>query len=112
MYHGLLLLALVGALLGLWQWSVRGREQVLAISREVCRDLHMQRLDDSVALLGMRVVRRPRWALERRYEFEFSADGADRCKGQVFLSGLSLQRVRLEMPSGPLIIELNARRGS
>ncbi|MBM4226298.1 MAG: DUF3301 domain-containing protein [Gammaproteobacteria bacterium] len=112
MFNGLLLLVLVGALLGLWQWSVKGREQVLAISREVCRDLHMQRLDDSVALNGMRLVRSPHWALERRYEFEFSADGADRCKGQVFQSGLSLQRVRLEMPSGPLIIEVGGRRRS
>lgn len=110
MYHGLLLLVLVGGLIGLWQWSVRGREQVLAVSREVCRDLQMQRLDDSVALQGLRLVREPHWAVERRYEFEFSADGADRYRGQVFLSGLVLQRVRLEMPSGPLIIEVGAPR--
>jgi hypothetical protein len=108
-HEALLLLGVLGALLGAWYWSVTGRERVLAISQEICRDLQMQRLDDSVALRGVRVVRVPRLALERHYEFEFSTDGLDRRRGQVVLLGENLERARLELPDGPLLIDVTTR---
>lgn len=112
MQDALLLLLILGALLGGWHWSVSGRERVLAISSEICRDMQLQRLDDSVALRGMRLVRAPNFALERRYEFEFSTDGLDRRRGQIVLNGFALQHARLEMPDGPLLIETGKRADS
>jgi len=109
MQDALILLVLLGAALGAWYWSVAGRERVLAISTEICRDLQMQRLDDSVALTGIRLVRAPAFGIERRYEFEFSTSGLDRRRGQIVLLGSILQRARLELPEGPLLIDVGAR---
>lgn len=106
MREGLFLLLALGVFAALWQWSARGRERVLAVSARVCEEMNMQRLDDSVALCGLRLVRQPGWAVERRYEFEFSPDGVERRRGQVFLSGMVLDRVHLDLPSGPLIVDI------
>lgn len=106
MREGLFLLLGSGLFALFWQWSARGRERVLAISAKVCEELQMQRLDDSVSLRGMRVVWQPSPRLERRYEFEFSPDGAERRRGQVFLSGVVLDRVHLDLPSGPLMFDI------
>jgi len=99
---------LVGALAvsGLWYWSTSTREKVIAIADEICRELRVQRLNGSVALKKVRVVRP--LTLERCYEFEFSLDGADRRLGQVVLLGSALLRARLEFPDGPLNIEVDA----
>jgi Protein of unknown function (DUF3301) len=103
------LLIALGVALGTWYWSVAGRELVLAISREVCRDLKLQRLDDSVALRGLRIVRDSRLTVERRYEFEFSTDGADRRCGVVALRGSRLTWVKLDLPSGPLYVDISGQ---
>ncbi len=99
------LIALLLGAAGIWHWSVLGRERVLVISTELCRDLGLQRLDDSVALRGMRL----RWvdgpAIERRYEFEFSTDGADRRRGEITLRGLALIWARLAHPNGAIFID-------
>ncbi len=112
MADALILLLILGLVLALWHWSVLGRERVLAISGEICRDLNMQRLDDSVALHALRLVRAPQFALERRYAFEFSTDGSDRRRGEVVLLGFALQLARLELPDGPLLIEIGGRGAS
>lgn len=106
MSEALALLGALGLALGAWSWSVNGRERVLAISHEVCQDLKLQRLDDSVALRGLRIVYAAGLVLERRYEFEFSTDGADRRRGAVALRGSVLTWVELEMPGGPLYISV------
>jgi hypothetical protein len=104
--QALILLAALGLVLGTWFWSVAGRERVLAISREICGDLKLQRLDDSVALRGLRIVRDNPLAVERRYEFEFSTDGADRRLGVVALRGSALTWVKVDLPSGPLYVDV------
>ncbi|MSR13381.1 MAG: DUF3301 domain-containing protein [Gammaproteobacteria bacterium] len=106
MGQALLMLAALGLALGAWSWSVVGRERVLAVSREVCSDLKLQRLDDSVALRGIRLVRANGLTFERRYEFEFSTDGADRRRGMVALRGQFFTWIELEMPNGPLYIDI------
>jgi len=108
MQDALLLLAIAGAAAGVWYWSVAGRERVLAISAEICRDLDVQRLDDSVALRGVKWRRGALGAIERRYEFEFSTNGLDRRRGEIVLHGLVLQRASLELPDGPLLIDVAA----
>ena len=40
-----------GALcIGLWWWVMQAHDRVDLISREVCKDLNVQRLDEAVAL--------------------------------------------------------------
>ncbi len=99
------LLPPIVGLLGAWSWSVSTRERVLAISAEACRTFNLQRLDDSVSLQWLRWVWRPTFALEVCYVFEFSTDGANRCRGQVVLRGKQLQHTRLELPDGPLLLD-------
>lgn len=109
MQQALLLLLVLGLAAGAWFWAVAGRERVLAITAEICRDLQMQRLDDSVALTGIRLVRAPEFLIERRYEFEFSSNGLDRRRGHVVLHGLALARAHVEMPDGPLLIDVGSQ---
>lgn len=105
MDEALVLLVVLGAALGLWTWSITGRDRVIAISAEICRELRMQRLDDSVTLRAIRLVREPRFALERRYEFEFSLNGLDRRRGSVVLHGAALVHASVDMPDGTLVID-------
>lgn len=109
MTKALLLLICAGGAIGLWSFSVRGRERVLAITAEICRELTLQRLDDSVVLRGVALVRDNPWSVLRRYEFDFSTDGADRRRGQIILMGLALHAARLDLPSGPLHLDLSGR---
>jgi len=103
----------LGGVLALWQWSVAGRERVLAISAKICDDLRLQRLDDSVALRRLRPVFDDGLTIERGYVFEFSTNGADRRRGEIILRGNVLQWARVEHPDGPVFIDargmVNAR---
>lgn len=88
----LLIIAVLAGLL-LMGWPVLQRQQaarVLALRylRQQCQNDGLQLLDDTVALAGMRLrFLRGRPILVRRYEFEFSADGADRYPGSLELEG-------------------------
>ena len=108
MRDALWLLGLVGASAWLWSWSVSGRERVLAVVREVCRDLGLQVLDDSVVLRGVR----PLWTadglrLGRTYRFEFTLDGSTRHAGDVGLAGTQLAWVRVGHPQGTIHIDIS-----
>jgi hypothetical protein len=105
MQDALILLCVLGGALALWQWSVTGRERVLAISAEICQDLQMQRLDDSVTLRRLRPVFEDGLKIERGYVFEFSTNGADRRRGEIMLRGNTLQWARVEHPDGPVFID-------
>jgi hypothetical protein len=107
---GWLLVALGGAG-ALWLWSSAARERVDALSREVCADLALQRLDEAVAWRGLRLTRDAYGlGLERLFSFEFSVTGADRCRAEVCLRGRAVLWVRLEHPDGPIVIDLRRAR--
>ncbi|MGE4244340.1 DUF3301 domain-containing protein [Ramlibacter sp.] len=111
MRDALWLLVTVGAFAGLWNWSTSGRERVLAVVREVCRDLDLQSLDDSVVLRGVRPV----WTagglrLGRTYRFEFTLDGRARQAGDVGLAGSQLAWVRVGHPQGDIHIDVDGMR--
>lgn len=107
MHEALALLAVVAAGFWLWHWSSSAREKVLAVSREVCSDLQLQGLDDSVALRRVSLRRDAgRLAVQRTYSFEFSLQGADRHRGEIALLGSDLLWVRLAHPDGPILIDL------
>lgn len=121
MRDALWLLIATGCCYGLWSWSVRGRERVLAVVREVCRDLGLQALDDSVVLRGFRLLRTPDGLrIGRTYRFEFTLDGHTRHAGDVGLAGLRLVWVRVGHPQGDIhidvgrhdnVVALDGRRG-
>lgn len=104
------LLVALGGVFALWTWSNAARERVDALSREVCRDLALQRLDEAVALRGLRLRRGLDGVrLERLFSFEFSVTGADRRRAEVCVHGGLPQWVRLDHPDGPILIDLNKR---
>ena len=108
MREALLLLLIVGVVGALWAWSTRARESVLAIVSEVCRDLELQRLDDSVALHRLRLQRTPAGLrMVRIYRFEFTIDGTTRYAGDVALTGDHLSWVRVGHPQGDIHIDLS-----
>jgi Protein of unknown function (DUF3301) len=107
MGEGTYILLLLGGIAWLWHTSRSAHEKVLEISRTVCRDLHVQRLDDSVALRRLRL----RWSrqgpsLRSVYGFEFSSDGNDRCGGEIALVGMDLDWVRIDHPQGRYFIDI------
>jgi len=111
MRDALLLLLALGAVGGLWSWSASGRERVLAVVKEVCGDLGLQRLDDSVVLSGLRLLRSARgFSIGRIYRFEFTLDGSARYQGDVGLAGDTLAWVRVGHPQGDIHIDVAARR--
>lgn len=103
------LLLLLGGIFGLWQEAMAAREKSLLACRSACRQAGVQLLDDTVVLMGWRIVRRPlsthsatawrwcdQWAIERRYGFEFTATGTSRQPGLIVLCGGEIVVVALE----------------
>lgn len=108
--NGLTLIGLVGAGIGLWLWATLARERVDRIGREVCDDLGLQRLDESVALRRIGLARvADGLAVRRVFSFEFSTNGADRRRADVCLLGQHPAWVHVDHPDGPIVIDLLKR---
>jgi hypothetical protein len=108
---GLWLLIGSGGAIAAWIWLTRARERVDLISREVCSDLRVQRLDESVALRRVSLRRAERGIqLRRVFSFEFSTDGVDRRRGDVCLLGSKAMPawVRIDHPDGVIFIDLES----
>jgi len=107
----LLWLAAGGLLLAAWWYSAQARERVDAIARRVCDELGCQRLDETVVLARMRLVRNGgALALQRVYRFEFSTNGGNRCTGEVGLLNMRPLWAHLRHPDGPLHVDLDRMR--
>ena len=101
MDNGILGLFALGMLLWFWVNARTAHEKVLQLSAKVCRDLGVQRLDDTVALRRIGC----RWTgngptITRSFRFEFSNDGTDRAVGEIRLVGLQLDWIRVDQPGG------------
>ena len=97
-----------GFVISLWFWATRARERVDLISREVCADLKLQRLDESVTLRRISLQRTDQGLRVRRvFSFEFSVSGADRRRGDVCLLGSLPAWVKVDHPEGPIFIDIN-----
>ncbi|MEF3194095.1 MAG: DUF3301 domain-containing protein, partial [Halothiobacillaceae bacterium] len=71
----LVLIGLFAASLVLWH-NWRARERAERLTREICRRMGVQLLDESVSLKHWCIVRdQGRWKLRRTYAFEFSRTG-------------------------------------
>lgn len=103
---GLLALIIIVAYCWFWSDSLRARENMTATCARICQDMHLQLLDETVALARLRLVRAPNGNLawRRSYVFEFSESGADRWKGRAQLIGQQVESVQLDNPQGITIL--------
>lgn len=104
---GLLVLIALAAIGWFWSDSLRARESMTAACTRICRDMHLQFLDETVALARLRLARAPSGNLtwRRLYVFEFSESGADRWKGRAQLIGRRVESVQLDNPQGVTILD-------
>lgn len=91
----LLLLIVLG-----WFWfdSLRALEVARSAGRRACDNAGVQFLDDTVAGIGLALVRDEsgRRTLRRTYRFEFSDTGDTRLEGQLTLLGTKVDSVTME----------------
>jgi hypothetical protein len=94
-----LLLLLLLIVLG-WFWfdSLRALEVARNAGRRACDNAGVQFLDDTVAGIGLALVRdySGRRTLRRTYRFEFSDTGDTRLEGQLILLGTRIDSVTME----------------
>jgi hypothetical protein len=107
MNEGFLVALIAASGIWLWYWSATAHERVLAISREVCRDLNLQRLDDTVALRRVTLsLTGAQLTIHRVYSFDFSTTGEDRRRAEICLKSTSLVWVRVDHPDGAILINV------
>ena len=107
MHEALALLLVAGGLAGLWSWSTAGRESAITTIDKLCRELALQRLDDSVALHRLALERQyGRLTVLRVYRFEFSRDGAQRHIGEVALTNGAPAWAQVHAPEGAIYLDL------
>ena len=98
MTWGLLLAVAVVALLGaFWHSSLAARELANRVAQETCAGANVQMLDGTVAIHRLRIVRSrdAPLAWHRTYVFDYTADGYQRQRGFVVLTGATLDTVGL-----------------
>lgn len=92
-----------------WFWvdSMRAREAAMLVVRRACTRHDVQLLDETVALIKLRLGRDPYGHLgwRRRFRFEFSNEGDNRSSGEVELLGRQVTTLHLEM--GPFVLHEN-----
>ncbi|RKZ40455.1 MAG: DUF3301 domain-containing protein [Gammaproteobacteria bacterium] len=98
MIEKITLLAILG--FGAWFWydTLQCQEIAKSFAKQMCAQLQLQLLDDTLALVRLRLKRnhRGRLSLQRVYQFEFSDGGYNRRQGTLIMRGISLEM--LEMP--------------
>ncbi|UCH52839.1 MAG: DUF3301 domain-containing protein [Pseudomonadota bacterium] len=96
-YEVIAILALLAAT-GYWMAAIRSKEIARAAGRGACERAGVQFLDDTVELTRLRLRRDRvgRMAIYREYRFEFTSDGASRCRGELATSGNRVIRLTME----------------
>jgi hypothetical protein len=98
MTWGLLLSVVALALAGVfWHSSLAARELANRVAQETCAGANVQMLDGTVAIHRLRIVHTGRQPLawHRTYVFDYTADGYQRQRGFVVLTGDSVDSVGL-----------------
>lgn len=100
--NSLLLLCTIVAIIMYWFESLRVRELVIRICRELCEKAELQLLDQTVALSSISIARSiaRRWQVRRVYQFEVSNNGTDRYKGYITLLGASIEAIQVDNSDG------------
>ena len=102
----ILFLLLLSLLVFIWQDSLHAREHAISQCRKSCREMDVQLLDETVALVSFRLrrVRTGQVRPLRHYRFEFSIDGHGRSTGYILLHGYRTETIHLELPDGTIIL--------
>lgn len=98
MTWGLLVaVALLAAAFAFWHSSLAARERANAVAQEACTGANVQMLDGTVAIHRLRLVRGSDAPLawHRTYVFEYTADGYQRQRGFVVMTGDAVDTVGL-----------------
>ena len=80
-----------------WHSSLAARERANRVAQEACAGANVQMLDGTVAILRLRLVRGTRApvAWHRTYVFDYTADGYQRQRGFVVMTGDEVDTVGL-----------------
>lgn len=107
--NSLLFLIALTLLVWIWQLNLRYRELAIRLVKNVCMEMNLQLLDQTVALARFSLQRDTdgRIAGVRRYNFEVSSNGADRFSGSIILQGNHLVYSEFNLPDGPVILQRN-----
>lgn len=94
----LILLLVLIAIVCYWLNSISVLEISRNAAKNVCAKVEVQLLDDTVACVGIKLVRDKagRRVLRRTYRFEFSETGNTRIEGQVVMVGNSVESVTMD----------------
>jgi len=94
----IILLLIISLLTWFWFDTLKSRERAKFISKQSCRELKLQLLDDTIALIRIRLKRNNHGKLivQRLYQFEFDDGNNQRQTGRILMRGISLEM--LEMP--------------
>ncbi|WP_069472576.1 DUF3301 domain-containing protein [Candidatus Marithrix sp. Canyon 246] len=94
----IILLLLISLLTWFWFDTLKSRERAKNICKQSCRELKLQLLDDTIALIRIRLKRNNHGKLivQRLYQFEFDDGNNQRQTGRILMRGISLEM--LEMP--------------
>ena len=98
MTWGLLLaVAALAVAVAFWHSSLAARETANRVAQDACAGARVQMLDGTVAILRLRVVRGGDvpFAWHRTYVFEYTADGYERQRGFVVMTGDAVDTVGL-----------------
>ncbi|ARN74922.1 DUF3301 domain-containing protein [Oceanicoccus sagamiensis] len=82
----------------LW-WNAQGvKQKALMATRDHCKRMNVQLLDDGVALKGFWFKRHNNGNLMlwRSYNFEFTSTGNERYKGQVIMLGRFVEKIQMD----------------
>ena len=107
--NSILVLIVLATVVWLWQLNLRYRELAIRLVKNVCTEMNLQLLDQTVALARFSLSRDTdgRIAGVRRYCFEVSSNGADRFSGSIILHGVRLIYSEFNLPDGPVILQKN-----
>ena len=98
MSWGLLLaVAALAAAVAFWHSSLAARESANQVAQEACAGAQVQMLDGTVAIHRLRIVRgvNAPLAWHRTYVFDYTADGYERQRGFVVMTGAVVDTVGL-----------------
>jgi len=81
-----------------WLDSIRAKEIATAQSRDACKKVSLEFLDETVAIKKLRIRRNDigRLVFYREYQFEFTSTGEYRYKGVTRLLGKRLLGIEME----------------
>ena len=107
--NSLLFLIALALVVWFWQLNLRYRELAIRLVKNVCTEMKLQLLDQTVSLsrFSLRRENDRRIVGVRTYNFEVSSNGVDRFTGAIILQGARLVYSEFNLPDGPVILQKN-----